>query len=217
MDTNGMQEDPAEILHGIERESARAREAMAPDTRQLFGLWGAVWIIGFLAFYLASVPRGEPLLSWWAAVLITGAALLAAIVLSTVHSVRRGHGARGPSMVQGAIYGNCFSLSFVLAGLLGWRLSAAGLGWNGLLSYAVAACCLVVGALVVVGSLLWDEKSQLIFGVWVLVVGLASLALPAPHNLLAGAAGGLGLVVLGLAQSARPALVAGPFLRASHG
>lgn len=216
MDAEGKNLDPARILARIDAESTKARTAMSPDIRLLYSLWGAMWVIGFLSFYAAFIPAGNPLISAWWALAITVAALAAAITISTIHSVKRGSGTRGPSMVQGAIFGNCFFLSFVLVGLLGWRLSAAGLDGPGLLSYAVAACALVVGALTVVGSLLWNDRSQLIFGGWILVVGLISLALPAPHNLLAGALGGLGLVVLGMVHGRRPKLVSGVVVP-SHG
>lgn len=209
MDTEGKNLDPAQILAGIESESSAARSAMSPDNRLLYSVWGAMWIIGFLSFYAAFIPSDNPLISAWWALAVTVVALMTAIAISTIHSVKRGSGTRGPSMVQGAIFGNCFFLSFILVGLLGWRLWAAGVEGLALLSYAVAACALVVGALTVVGSLLWNDRSQLIFGIWILLIGLISVAVPAPHNLLAGVLGGLGLLVLGLIHGVRPALVSG--------
>lgn len=213
MDSEEKNLDPAQILAGIDAESRRTHEALAPNERLLYSLWGGVWIVGFMAFYAAFLPVGDPLISLWWAAGITVITLLATIVFSAIHSAKRVSGTRGPSMVQGAIYGNCFFLSFVFVALLGWRLSAAGLDGLGLLSYAVAACALMVGALSIVGSLIWNDRTQLIFGGWILMTGLISLAVPAPHNLLAGAVGGVGLVVLGLLRGSKPDLVSGTVTR----
>lgn len=216
MGVEGKDVDPAEVLRRIESESARARRALSPEAHLLYSIWGTVWLAGFLMFFCAAMPTGKPLLPWWLALAMTAVLVGVAIVVSTLHSVRRSRGARGPSVVQGAIYGNCFALCFLFAGLLGWRLWSAGLGTAGLLSYGVAVSCLIIGALVVAGALLWDEKSQLIFGTWILLVGLGSLAVPGPYVLLAGAAAGAGLLVLGVLHGLRPALVSGRILRTSH-
>lgn len=209
MDSENKKLDPAQILAGIDQESEQAHQALSPNQRLLYALWGSTWMIGFLAFYAAFIPVDDPLISRWVAAGITAFALIFSIVFSAIHSAKRASGTRGPSMVQGAIYGNCFFLSFLFVGLLGWRLAAAGLSAMGLLSYAVAACALVVGALCVTGALVWNDRTQLIFGGWVLVVGLLSLALPAPHNLLAGGLGGAGLIVLGILHGAGKSAVTG--------
>ncbi|MGR6902297.1 hypothetical protein [Glutamicibacter sp. BSL13] len=216
MDAHESHLEPAAILRGIDELSASTQRAMGPNTSLLYLLWGAVWLLGFLAFYLAFIPGAEPLLPLRLAGLVTGILVAGAIVFSAVHSARRAQGTRGPSMIQGAVYGNCFALSFILAGLLGWRLAAAGLDAAGLASYALAAACLVIGSLAAVGALIWNDRAQLVTGGWILLVGLLSLALPSPHHLLVGALGGLGMMLIGVLLAARPALVSGPVLQVGH-
>ena len=218
---NGRNDDqeraPAEILQAIDAEQLHAKTALAPNARLLYATWGAAWVVGFLALYLAFVPVDEPVLPLYAGLLIGAGALVAAIALSATHSVRRASGSRGPSVVQGAIYGNIFPVAFTLMGLLGWRLASAGVPTTTMLSYWVAAPCLIVGVLFVAGAAMWNDRSQLVFGIWTLVIGLISVALPPPHNLLAGVLGGLGFLALAFIHSLRPTLTSGPITREHSG
>lgn len=214
--TDDQERDPAEILNAIDAEQLHAQSALAPNARLLYTTWGAAWVIGFLALYLAFAPVGDPVLPLIGGLLIGAGALVAAIVLSAMHSVRRASGSRGPSVVQGAIYGNIFPVAFTLMGLLGWRLASAGVPTTTMLSYWIAAPCLIVGALFLAGAAMWNDRSQLVFGLWTVVIGLISVALPPPHNLLAGVLGGLGFLALAVIHSLRPTFTSGPITR-EHG
>lgn len=217
MGENKEKVDPAAILQSIDDGHKEAKAALTPDAMLLYGTWGIAWIIGFLAFYLTLVPVDQPLIPFIAGAAIGVAALVAAIALSAIHSTRRGSGSRGPSVVQGAIYGNIFPVAFTLMGLLGWRLTSSGVSQDAMLSYWVAVPCLIIGILFLAGAAMWNDRSQLIFGAWTLLVGLASIALTPPHNLLAGVAGGVGFLVLAAVQSARPSLTSGPITRGTDG
>lgn len=216
MSNESQERDPADILRAIDQERSHAESALTPNARLLYATWGAAWIIGFAAFYLTFVPAQKPFLPFIAGAAIGVAALVAAIVFSATHSARRGSGSRGPSVVMGAIYGNIFPVAFTLMGLLGWRLTSAGTPTTVMLSYWVAAPCLIVGVLFLAGAAMWNDRSQLIFGVWTVVIGLLSVAIPPPHNLLAGIVGGVGFLALAVIQSVRPELTSGAITR-EHG
>ncbi|WP_434923126.1 hypothetical protein ACR9WD_07700 [Glutamicibacter sp. PAEs-4] len=217
MDSGNSKEiDPARILQGIEADAQQAREGMSPNQHLLFSIWGGAWIIAFLGLYFALAPQGSPLLPAAVGIGIAAAAFLIAIVISAVHSAKRGSGTKGPSMAQGAIYGNTFSLGMIITALLGWRLHAEGLSSMGMVTFALSSLCLVIGVLVVAGSLLFNDRTQLIFGAWILAIALLSLAAPAPLNLLAGVLGGLGFIVLGLLHGSKPELVSGSLIRGGH-
>ncbi|ALJ18941.1 hypothetical protein [Microbacterium sp. No. 7] len=209
--------DPSAILRAIDDEQRQAQRALSPNPVLLYTTWGVAWIVGFLAFYATFVPAERPVLPFAAGAAIGAAVLVGAIVLSAVHSARRGAGSRGPSMVQGAIYGNAFGVAFTLMGLLGWRLMSAGVSVETMLSYWLAASCLVVGILIVVGAAMWNDRSQLIFGCWTLAVGFVSLAVAPPHNLLVGVVGGVGFLVLAVLEVVRPRLTSGQIARATDG
>ena len=217
MDSGNSKEiDPARILQGIEADAQQAREGMSPNQHLLFSIWGSAWIIAFLGLYFVLAPQGSPLLPAAVGIGIAAAAFLIAIVISAVHSAKRGSGTKGPSMAQGAIYGNTFSLGMIITALLGWRLHAEGLSTMGMVTFALSSLCLVIGVLVVAGSLLFNDRTQLIFGAWILAIALLSLAAPAPLNLLAGVLGGLGFIVLGLLRGSKPELVSGSLIRGGH-
>ena len=217
MDSGNSKEiDPARILQGIEADAQQAREGMSPNQHLLFSIWGGAWIIAFLGLYFVLAPQGSPLLPAAVGICIAAAAFLIAIVISAVHSAKRGSGTKGPSMAQGAIYGNTFSLGMIITALLGWRLHAEGLSTMGMVTFALSSLCLVIGVLVVAGSLLFNDRTQLIFGAWILAIALLSLAAPAPLNLLAGVLGGLGFIVLGLLRGSKPELVSGSLIRGGH-
>jgi len=209
--------DPSEILRVIDQERSHARSALTPNTRLLYATWGVAWVVGFVALYLAFVPKEQPLLPLLTAAVVGAGALAAAIAVSASHSVRKGAGSRGPSVLQGAIYGNSFPLAFTLMGLLGWRLISSGVPITVMLSYWVTASCLIVGVLSFVGAAMWNDRSQLVSGAWTLTVGFISVALPPPHNLLAGLLGGLGFLLLAMIQTVRPGLTSGPITRATGG
>lgn len=209
--------DPSAILRAIDEDQHEAQRAFAPNVILLNTTWGIAWTVGFLAFYAAFVPTERPLIPLALALVIGLAALVAAIVLSAVHSARRSAGSRGPSAMQGAIYGNTFGVAFTLMGLLGWRLISVGVPLEALLSYWVAVTCLIIGILYLVGAAMWNDRSQLIFGCWTFFVGFVSIALPPPHTLLAGVAGGIGFLILAILQAARPQLTSGQITRGTDG
>lgn len=202
--------DAAHLLRTIDADRERTQASLAPDVRLLYSVWGVAWIIGFTAAFLGSYPWGAPILPLWIALVIAGAALVAAIVISAVHSARRGSGMRGPSNVRGAITGNAFPLAFLVLGALGFRLAVAGTPPDAMLAYWVVGVCLVIGALGVVGAAMWNDRGQLAFSAWVLVVGFVAAWIPGAFVLLAGAVGGLGFLALGILAAARPRLVTGP-------
>lgn len=205
------------ILHGIERDERRAHHSLVPRVSLLFTTWGVAWVLGYLAFCLAFFPVQQPVIPFAAAAIIGGVVLTAAIFLSSMHATRRAVGTRGPSKVQGAIYGNCYALAFTLMGLLGWRLTNAGVPLETMLSYWVAVPCLIVGILSLAGAAMWNDRTQLYFGVWTLVVGLASLVFAPPLNLLVGVAGGLGFIGLSILAVIRPAMLAGSLTEVRDG
>lgn len=207
------QVDPSSILRSIDDDQRRAQQALSPNVTLLYTVWGVAWLLGFLAVYATFIPDGDPLLPTAVGLSLGGALLVTAIILSATHSARRSTGSRGPSVVQGAIYGNIYPVSFTLMGLLGWRLSSAGISNETMLSYWVAATCLIVGILFLAGAAMWNERSQLVFGIWIVAVGLLSIAIAPPHNLLAGAVGGLGFLVIAVVQSRSPRLTSGPIVR----
>ncbi len=208
--------DAAGILEAIETDRRRTQAALTPDARLLYGVWGGAWIIGFAAVFLGCFPGERPIIPLAAGLVIGGAALVAAVVVSAVHAARRGGAMRGPSNVQGAIYGNAFPVAFLLVGVLGFRLAVSGVPPETMLAYWVVGPCLVIGVLGLAGAAMWNDRGQLLLSAWVLWVGFVAAWIPGAFVLLAGVGGGLGFLVLALLATRRPSLVARP-IAARHG
>lgn len=207
--------DPSSILRAIEDDQRHAQESFTPNTALLYLVWSLAWIVGFAGFYASHVPIEDPLLPTGVGLGIMIAALIAAIAFSAFTSARSSAGSRGPSMVQGAIFGNMYPVAFLLIGLLGARLAHLGVPGPALLSYGVAVTCLVVGLLFVAAALIWNDRPQLITGAWTIVVGIISVVIAPPHNLLAGILGGLGFLVIAAVQARHPRLTSGQIWRGS--
>lgn len=216
MDDDERPVDAAGILATIETDRERTQAALAPDARVLCGTWGAAWILGFAAVFLACWPSERPTIPLAVGLAVAAAALVGAILVSALHAARRGSATRGPSTVQGAIFGNAFPVAFLLVGALGFRLATSGVAPETMLAYWVVAPCLVIGGLGVAGAAMWNDRSQLVFSVWVLLVGFVAAWIPGPYVLLVGVGGGLGFLVLAIVASVRPRLVSGP-IASRHG
>ncbi len=140
--------------------------------------------IGFLAFYLAYLP-GLPIpLPAWGAGLILVAGFVAAIGISTIHSLRRGSGVRPASALQGAIYGWSWLLGTLVVVLLGLRLAQLGMSDSLLLVFVPATSLMVCGLEFLAGAALWGDRMQLVMGAVLLVVAGLTLFVHAPTNLL---------------------------------
>lgn len=209
--------DPSAVLAAIEEDRRRAQEAFEPRAGLMYAIWGIAWIAGSLAFYFAFFPQDAPVLARPTGILLAVAVLIGAGVISTIHSARKGSGTRGPSNIQDRLYGSAYPLAFTVIGLLGYRLTSAGVAIETMLSYWVGASSLAVGLLFLCGAAMWNDKTHLILGIWIFAVAIISILLAPPHNVLTGAIGGLGFLVIAAVGAVRPGLVSGSITRVRHG
>jgi len=176
--------DPRDALALLDAEHTRTQRQLVPDLRLLYGVWGAAWLVGFLALWSSATGRGPLVLP--AAVAGTTFALLlgAAVVVTGVHSARRLAGVRGTSSTQGAMYGWAWLLGFgCVASLIA---AAAGAGASaevmGVLGPALSG--LVVGLLYLAGGAMWQDRAQYSLGVWILVASAVGAVAGYPTDLL---------------------------------
>lgn len=198
--------DPIEAQRQIDIAQRQLERGASRMVAAVFLAWGLAWVVGFGAVYLAQVPPSRPVLPLSAALVIAAVALMGAIITSSVLGVRQNEGARGPSQVTGAIIGNAFFLAFALEAVLGWRLSQHVSG-GVMLSYWVAATCLIVGGMGAIAAAFSNERPSLVFSAWTLVVGLLAALVPPPGTLLMGVLGGVGYLGLAALMVARPGLL----------
>ena len=199
---------PGESLALIEAQSREATRRLAVDPVPILGAWGAAWLVGFGAVYLASPQGPGPYLPTWAAGVLLALLFAVAIAVSVVQGAWRGRGVEGPSRRVGAMYGWSWPLAFgglyaVNIGLIhqGLPSSVGPLLWSG-------SSLLVVGLLYLAGGMIWADRVQYGLGAWTLITGAASVSAGVPANFavlsLAGGGGFLVAAALAWARARRP-------------
>ncbi len=192
--------DPASALSIIDAQRARAG-ATRPSGAVLFGLWGAVWLVGYGALWVTAREDGSPS-GPAAAVAVAGGVL--AVVVTIVHVQHRTRGIAGASARQGALFGWAWPIGFVAQSLIVSGLGRAGAPDDVLALAANAIAALVVGLLYVAGGLLWSSTAMYLLGAWMALVGAAGATAGLPGTYLVMAlAGGGGMLALGVVEAVR--------------
>ena len=194
-----------ESLKLIARQNERMRRALGASPARLLGVWAFAWLVGWGLVYLSDASHAKPLMPGWVASVVVAALFLGAIGYSIFYGTRINRGIRGPSQLVGAMYGWSWMLSFGALTLINLRVMALGeldpstisLLWSG-------SSLMVTGALYLAGGMLWQDKLQYGFGVWMIVCSGASVLVGVPGNFLVLClAGGGGFLVASLVYYVR--------------
>ncbi|MCW4386368.1 hypothetical protein OH146_11345 [Salinibacterium sp. SYSU T00001] len=188
--------DPAEMLALLERQKRQVTLSYVRPVAWLYFVWGFAWLLGFVLLWLARVVDWLPL---GVAGTAFGVLLIASIVTSAIVGTRIGRGVQGASNFQGAVYGISWSLSGAAFAAVGMGLIHNGLSPELASLYFPSAYALMAGIMYLAGAALWGERSQLVLGVLLLVVGSISPFFGSPaNNLVMAVGGGGGFLVGGL-------------------
>lgn len=194
---------PAEMLALLESQQRRVDSALLAPIPWLYGIWGAAWLVGFLVLWSAW-PGGNPwfripgAVAGWTFALL----LVASVVASAVVGMRINAGVRGASDFPGAVYGISWSLSGFAFAALGVGLISNGLSPELASVYFPSAYTLMAGTLYLGGAALWRNRSQLVLGIVLLVVGSLAPFAGQPGNNLVLAIGGGGAFLVGAVVTA---------------
>ncbi|PPK92013.1 hypothetical protein CLV92_11857 [Kineococcus xinjiangensis] len=182
----------AESLALIERQQRRVSEAVSVDPVLIYGAWGVAWLVGFLLFALSLGGSGLLGLSAGAAAPVLGLLLLAAMVITTVHTARATTGIAGPGATSGALYGWSWLLGFAALAALIASLHRYTADPQVFAVLSAGGSALVVGLLYLAGGALWREPHQFALGAWILLTGCggALLGLPGLYWAMSLAGGG---------------------------
>ena len=176
--------DPAESVALIAEQRSKVKAAIAVNERLIFGVWGIAWLVGFGLLWAVSID--DPLLGWSEGVALSvfGALLVAAMVVTTVHTARRSSGVRGPSSTVGAMYGWSWFAAFAGVGALGYALGILQVAPKVSGTVMTIVPALVVGALYMAGGAVWQDRTQLSLGVVISVSTVAAAVVPYSKLLL---------------------------------
>ncbi|MEW2501188.1 hypothetical protein AB0878_11950 [Amycolatopsis sp. NPDC047767] len=195
----------AESLNLIARQNERTRRELGASPARLLGVWAFTWLVGWGLVYLSDDSHARPLMPGWVAAIVVGVLFVAAIAYSAYYGGRISRGIRGPSRRTGAMYGWSWMISFAALSLINISIMNKGaldphtisLLWSG-------SSLLLTGMLYLAGGMLWQDKLQYGFGVWIIVSGGASVLVGVPGNFLVLClAGGGGFLVAALVYFVR--------------
>lgn len=191
----------ADSLRLIREQQDRARAALEPDARALYGVWGVAWLAGYLVLWFSTQGREQP--EGWAYWVFAGA-LAAAVVFTMVHTMSRTAGTRGVSARTGAMYGWSWMLGFLTFSMFLGGLARAGADGEIMGLASNGGACLVVGLLYLGGAVAFGERSLFVLGAWILLVGAVAtlVGLPLTYLVMAFAGGG-GFLVMAVVEHLR--------------
>jgi len=187
--------DPQEAMLTYYKQSKRTLMDLTVASRGAYLAWGVAWLIGFGALWISQrSTSGAP--SVWAFIVFT-TVLVAAWVVSAVVGIRSGRSVQGNSSFSGAIYGWAWVLSFS-AGIfmVAWFCKTYTItpAISGMLYTAVSA--LIAGTLYIAGAAIWQDRSMLVIGSWMLALTVWGIVVGLPQAYLVMAlAGGGGMLV----------------------
>ncbi|WP_456826226.1 hypothetical protein [Cellulomonas sp. P5_E12] len=178
----------ADALAIIAAQRLRAAD-VRPSSALIYGVWGAVWLVGYGAMWLTARDDDTPSV---AAGVVAVAGGVLALVVTIVHITRRTRGIAGASARQGAMYGWAWAIGFLAQSMIVGGLARAGASNEVTALAANAIAALVVGLLYLTGGVLWRSSAMYVLGGWIALVGAgAALAgLPGSYLLMALAGGG---------------------------
>jgi len=183
-DTDDAPLDPAAMLALSERQQQRIANTAVGPVAWLLAVWGVAWTVGFLVFWSGYAESGSPvLIPLGLAVPVFSACIVAAIVVSAVIGIRMNRGIRGSSNFSGAVYGVSWSIGSIAVWLIGTALIKAGMPHDVAMLFFPAGYALMVGLLYIAGAAIWQDKGQLILGIWITAVGVGATFAGFPTNL----------------------------------
>lgn len=194
--------DAAASLALVADQQRALRRLVEPDNRLLFAVWGLAWLLGYALLWWSSDRTGAS--PGGLAFAGFAALLVAAVVVTMVHTISRSRVVSGPSATAGAMYGWAWTISFVAVYLVMSGLERAGLAGEPLHLAWNALPCLIVGLLYLGGGAMWQARGLYVLGVWILLVAGAAtvVGLPGTYLVMAGAGGG-GFLVMAVVEHAR--------------
>lgn len=194
--------DPAAALAVSTAQTKRVALDHSGAIALILGSWAVAWGVGFLL--VAAAAPGSPVAIDPLFANVTFAVLtVAGIVISTIAGSRMNSGLRGSAAFSGTVYGLSWPLAMIGVFVIGNGLFRAGLPTEAAWVYFPAMYGFVVGILYIAGAAIWQEKSQLVIGIGMLVISAGASLLGYPMNLitmavLAGGGMGVAAVIIGI-------------------
>ncbi|WP_293782658.1 hypothetical protein [uncultured Aeromicrobium sp.] len=187
---------PEESWAIIDAQRREIRHRLNVDDRILYGAWGIAWGAGYLAMFADSDRQGRP---GDMGSVIFGGLIVAAIIVTIVHSTIRGKGVGGAFGTLNARLGAAWPVAFGAVFVITGAMFGQGLEGPGVGIITNALPCLVVACLFMTSGAAWDDRRQFRLGIWIAATVCVASVVGPPHLYLVMAAlGGGGFLVAAL-------------------
>jgi hypothetical protein len=202
---------PRESLALVEAQRARVRASTDVHVEIIYGAWGLAWLLGFAALWTTGSSSAPVRLAPPVAGTVLGVLMLAALVVTLVHTVRQQRGVRGEDDLRGALYGWTWFVSFAALTAVLITLGRRGVDPALLDLLWPALSCLLVAVLYMMGAAVWRDVHMFALGAWFAVCVVAGVLVGTPGTFavmsLAGG-GGFLLAAVWFALRGRRAVAA---------
>lgn len=184
---------PEESWAIIDAQRREVRQRLTVDDRLLYGAWGIAWGAGYVAMFLDADREGLPGSVGSA---VFGGLIVAAIIVTVVHSEGRAKGLGGAAGTMNARLGAAWPVAFITTFFIYGAMFSEGLEGPGVGIIANALPCLVVACLFMTSGAAWGDRRQFRLGIWIAItVSVASVTGPPYLYLVMAAMGGGGFLV----------------------
>jgi hypothetical protein len=185
----------AEMLELSRVQQQRVADFFETPTLIIVATWGVAWFVGFLALWLGSPGSPIPVPSEVSGTVFT-VLMIAGVATSVVVGSRTGAGVRGRERFEGVVYGMSWAAACFAVPVLGGALLRAGMSPDVAALFYPAAYCIVIGTLYLVGAALWHDRSMIVVGAWILLIGVVAPYFGAPTSYLVMSLAGGGAFVI---------------------
>ena len=168
--------DAAAALRIIQTQQADTASRIGPRVGWFFVIWGAVWLVSGLLYFVA----GGSVATWGSI-----AAVAVGVASSATLGVRSGRGIAGGSVKQGMLYGLTWpAVMLGLGAIVGAMAGPLGLPGEALGVLIPALFAFVAGALYAASGAVWTSPQNFATGLWIMLAAVVSAFVGLPGNAL---------------------------------
>lgn len=191
-------QDPHEMLALMDETRRATVRRLSRRYIGLFVVWALAWAVGFGALYLTAGVGAFDVVPTTVGWVVFAALIVGAIVWSTIVGISAsGDGIRGPSQLQGLLYGISWTITMFMAWLLIAGLQRGGLTGELLQLVYPGVYVFLVGVLYLAGGALFRGVPMYVLGGILIVVAVIATFFGAPtHYLIYATVGPAAMLVV---------------------
>lgn len=185
---------PAEMLALVSDQQRSVEGQMGGFVPFILLAWGIAWTVGFGALWLSLGGLGEAFrVPGAVAIPVFAGLLIAAVIVSTVLSIRSSRGRRGgrEGAFAGIVYGQAWWVGGIALWLWGQAMVVNGMDAELLGIFYPSGYIFFAGVMYIAAAVIWRAVPMLVLGAWSVVISAVAPFFGQPtHYLVYALAGG---------------------------